>query len=116
MQNDIKDTSNHGIYHNKRFKALAEMRDLRISRHGKYGWMITEPTEQLLDFCISNQLEDIQIVRQTLLSPIRVPGNHPTVISPRKPSSRSISYFLQVVKITNVRSITGKRKDMEEIE
>ena len=87
MQNDIKDTSNHGIYHNKRFKALAEMRDLKISRHEKYGWTITEPTEQLLDFCISNQLEDIQIVRQTLLSPIRVPGNHPTVISPRKPSS-----------------------------
>ena len=62
MQNDIKDTSNHGIYHNKRFKALAEMRDLKISRHEKYGWTITEPTEQLLDFCISNQLEDIQIV------------------------------------------------------
>lgn len=87
MQNDIKDTSNHGIYHNKRFKALAEMRDLKISRHEKYGWTITEPTEQLLDFCISNQLEDIQIVRQTLLSPIRVPDNHPTAISPRKPSS-----------------------------
>lgn len=87
MQNDIKDTSNHGIYHNKRFKALAEMRDLKISRHEKYGWTITEPTEQLLDFCISNQLEDIQIVRQTLLSPTRVPGNHPTAISPRKPSS-----------------------------
>ena len=87
MQNDIKDTSNHGIYHNKHFKALAEMRDLKISRHEKYGWTITEPTEQLLDFCIINQLEDIQIVRQTLLSPIRVPGNHPTAISPRKPSS-----------------------------
>lgn len=87
MQNDIKDTSNHGIYHNKHFKALAEMRDLKISRHEKYGWTITEPTEQLLDFCISNQLEDIQIVRQTLLSPIRGPGNHPTAISPRKPSS-----------------------------
>ena len=51
MQNDIKDTSNHGIYHNKHFKALAEMRDLKISRHEKYGWTITEPTEQLLDFC-----------------------------------------------------------------
>lgn len=87
IQNDIKDTSNHGIYHNKRFKALAEMRDLKISRHEKYGWTITEPTEQLLDFCISNRLEDIQIVRQTLLSPIKVPTDHPTAISPRKPSS-----------------------------
>ena len=68
-------------------KPLVQLGFPKISRHEKYGWTITEPTEQLLDFCISNQLEDIQIVRQTLLSPIRVPGNHPTVISPRKPSS-----------------------------
>lgn len=83
MQNHIKDTSNHGIYHNKRFKALAEARDLKISRHEKYGWTITEPTEKLLDFCIENQLEDIQIVRQSSLMLIGTPGKTVT----RKPSS-----------------------------
>lgn len=83
MQNHIKDTSNHGIYHNKRFKALAETRDLKISRHEKYGWTITEPTEKLLDFCIENQLEDIQIVRQSSFMLIGTPGKTVT----RKPSS-----------------------------
>lgn len=56
LQNNIKDTSNRGIYHNKRFKALAEERGLQISRHETYGWTITEPTEKTLDFCIINQL------------------------------------------------------------
>lgn len=83
MQNHIKDTSNHGIYHNKRFKALAEARNLKISKHEKYGWTITEPTEKLLDFCIENQLEDIQIVRQSAFSLIGAPGKTVT----RKPSS-----------------------------
>ena len=38
MQNNIKDTSNRGVYHNKRFKALAEERGLHIERHPRYGW------------------------------------------------------------------------------
>lgn len=68
MQNNIKDTSNNGVYHNKRFKSLAEERGLSISRHEKYGWTITEPTEETINFCIINGLDDIQIVRQTAFS------------------------------------------------
>lgn len=68
LQNNIKDTSNNGVYHNKRFKQLAEERGLAISRHDKYGWTITEPTEETLNFCIVNGLDDIQIVRQTAFS------------------------------------------------
>ena len=91
LQNNIKDTSNRGIYHNKRFKALAEERGLQISRHETYGWTITEPTEKTLDFCIINQLEDIQIVRQTAYS-IGISGGKAgsgstPVARPKKPSS-----------------------------
>ncbi len=68
MQNGIKDTSNNGVYHNKRFKELAEDRGLHIERHEKYGWTITEPTEETLEFCIDNSLEDIQIVRGSGIS------------------------------------------------
>lgn len=68
MLKDIKDTSNNGVYHNKRFKELAEDRGLHIEKHDKYGWTITEPTEETLEFCINNQLEDIQIVRQSSFS------------------------------------------------
>lgn len=90
IQSGIKDTSNNGVYHNKRFKALAEERGLSITRHEKYGWTITEPTEVVLDFCIENHLEDIQIVRQSSYS-IGISGGKSgsgkTVIRPRKPSS-----------------------------
>ena len=65
MQNGIKDTSNRGVYHNRTFKELAEQRGLLISRHEKYGWTITEPTEETIDFCISYGLEDIEICRQS---------------------------------------------------
>lgn len=91
MQCGIKDTSNRGIYHNARFKALAEERGLSISKHEKYGWTITEPTEETLEFCISNGLEDIQIVRQPNYRFINPGGSKSPdgtkVITPRKPSS-----------------------------
>ena len=64
LQNDIKDTSNRGVYHNKNFKKIAEeMGHLQIEKHDKYGWTITYPTEDTLDFIIANGFEDIQLVR-----------------------------------------------------
>lgn len=59
----IKDTSRGNQYHNKRFKAEAEKRDLQIEYDSRIGWSITSPTENLLDFIIDNQLEDIRIGR-----------------------------------------------------
>ena len=48
MVNGIQDTSNGGRYHNKRFKAEAEQRDLQI-RYTKYaGHSATSPTEQFI--------------------------------------------------------------------
>ena len=93
IANDIKDTSNNGVYHNKRFKQLAEDRGLHIEKHEKYGYTITEPTEETIDFCINNQLEDIQIVRQSSYS-FGVSGGKsgngtPTVpTTPKKSSTR----------------------------
>lgn len=63
MQNDIKDTSNNGVYHNKRFKLLAEERGLSVIRHDKYGWATTEPTEETINFCIEYDLQEIKISR-----------------------------------------------------
>lgn len=68
MQNGIKDTSNRGVYHNKRFKALAEARGLIIEKHSRYGWTITEPTERIIKFCEEYGLGDIQISRRKQLS------------------------------------------------
>lgn len=60
---DIKDVSRGGSYHNKRFKAEAEKRGLSISYSEKIGWSITEPTEEILNFCIAYGLQDIYIHR-----------------------------------------------------
>lgn len=66
LQNNIKDTSNKGVYHNKKFKEIAETKGhLQIDRHEKYGWTITSPTEDTIDFCIAYGLEDIKINRNT---------------------------------------------------
>lgn len=91
LMNNIKDTSNRGVYHNKRFKALAEDKGLKIDRHEKYGWTITNPTEETLDFCIQYGLEDILINRQNpyTLKGIGLPkaGNGSEIPKRKKPSS-----------------------------
>lgn len=90
MQNNIKDCSNRGIYHNHRFKELAEARGLSISRHPKYGWTITEPTEETIEFCIKYGLEDIQLVRESPFM-VRVPGEKSgdgaPIRRPKRPTS-----------------------------
>lgn len=69
MENGIKDTSNGYVYHNKRFKKTAEeLGKIKIDRHEKYGWTISSPTEETIDFCIRNGLENIMIGRQSEFS------------------------------------------------
>jgi hypothetical protein len=62
-ENGIQDCSRGNTYHNKHFKEEAEARGLHVERSDKYGWSHTEPTEELLDFVIDNQLTDILINR-----------------------------------------------------
>lgn len=68
---NIKDTSRNYTYHNKKFKEEAEKRGLIIEHHDKYGWTITKPTEEIIEFCIKNKLEDIKINRmESYIPPI----------------------------------------------
>ena len=60
LEHGIKDTSNQGVYHNKNFKATAETHGLHIDHHPKYGWTVTSPTEELLDFIIFQGWQDIR--------------------------------------------------------
>ena len=61
MESGIKDTSNNGVYHNRRFKEQAEAHSLEVAHHDKYGWTITSPSEELLDFIIFQGWQDIQM-------------------------------------------------------
>ena len=59
----IKDTSRRGQYHNKTFRDEATKRDLIIDYDPRIGWSITSPSENLIDWIIANQLEDIHLGR-----------------------------------------------------
>lgn len=63
MQNGIQDCSRGGAYHNKKFKEAAEARDLKISYDPRIGWSITEPTEALCEFVVSQGWDDINMNR-----------------------------------------------------
>ena len=66
LMNNIKDTSNNGVYHNKRFKKIAEeMGHIQITKHDKYGFTISEPTEETIRFCLDYGFDDIKISRKS---------------------------------------------------
>ena len=59
----IKDTSRGCTYHNKNFKVQAEQRGLLIAHTPKYGWTLTTPSPELIEFVKSMQWDDIDISR-----------------------------------------------------
>lgn len=62
----LKDTSNNYVYHNSTFKREAESHGGAIVEKdpsGRYGWTITKPSEEMLDFILENSLTDILITR-----------------------------------------------------
>ena len=56
MVNNIKDTSNGGRYHNKKFKEEAEKRDLKIEYSKYVGYSITSPTDRFIQVMQENEL------------------------------------------------------------
>ena len=94
MENGIKDTSRGTTYHNKKFKQEAEKRALHIEHNERIGYSITTPTDELIQFCLDNDLTEILLERQEGFafvppSPGTKTGNPtPTPPTPtRKPSS-----------------------------
>ena len=88
-------TSQNGAYHNKRFKATAEAHGLIIGHHEKYGWTITSPSEELLDFIIFQGWQDIQMTEGLTWADMcgtgtasKGPGNNQTGAS-RPPKAKS---------------------------
>lgn len=61
--NGIQDTSNQNVYHNRKFKEVGEQHGLIINKHSRYGWTLTEPSENLINWCLINDLVYIDIYR-----------------------------------------------------
>ena len=66
MQNGIQDCSRGNTYHNKKFKEEAEKHMLHIEKHDKYGWTLTSPTDELLEYIMEKGWEDIDMGRGCL--------------------------------------------------
>lgn len=69
LQHEIKDTSRSYTYHNKKFKTKAESVGLIIEHNDKIGWSITSPSEELIDYIISKDWEEISLNRGLGFSP-----------------------------------------------
>lgn len=101
MQRGIQDTSNHGVYHNKKFKELAENTGLiTISQVPVYGWTVTEPTDKMLEFCMIYGFDDLKCTRGNFyIPPISPTGTATakTTISPdTRPKSSTRKYICPV--------------------
>lgn len=66
MQMGIQDCSRGGTYHNKKFKEEAEKHMISIEKHEKYGWTLTSPTDELLEYIMGKGWGDIDMGRGCL--------------------------------------------------
>lgn len=60
---NVQDCSREGTYHNKYFRHTAETHGLNVSRSDKYGWSITSPSDELLDWILDNDIQEIKLSR-----------------------------------------------------
>lgn len=61
--NGVQDCSRGNTYHNGKFRRAAEERGLIVTHSDKYGWSYTEPSDELLEFCLKFGLTEILINR-----------------------------------------------------
>lgn len=72
-ENNIKETSRGGKYHNGKFKAEAEKRGLECYQCGQYGWN-TKAGENLVEYAMEKGWNEIRIGRNNLPPIIRTGG------------------------------------------
>ena len=87
-EHGIKDTSNNCVYPNKDFRHIAETHGLEVEHHPKYGWTITSPALELLDFVEEQGWQDFQMVESLNLLDVRTP-RAATAVQERKPERKS---------------------------
>lgn len=67
-ENDIKEVSRGGKYHNGKFKEEAEKRGLECYKCGQYGWN-TRPTDKLVEYAMERDWNEIRIGRHSFQFP-----------------------------------------------
>lgn len=84
----IQDCSRDGSYHNRKFAKEAEKHMLHIEKDEKYGWTITSPTDELLEYILLQGWEEIEMCRETGLFGIAsIPGGKAGGNAPGRPTT-----------------------------
>lgn len=63
LQRGIQDCSRGGSYHNRKFRDEAVKHMIAIEHHEKYGWTLTSPTDELLEYILLQGWEEIEMNR-----------------------------------------------------
>ena len=63
-ENDIQECSRGGVYHNGKFKELAEKIGLECFKTEKYGWN-TRPSDKMIQYALDNDWNEITLGRTT---------------------------------------------------
>lgn len=67
LTHGIKDVSNNGYYHNKKFKETAEAHGFHIEHHNTYGWTVTTLAEDTADWLAQQPgMDDFTASRKTV--------------------------------------------------
>lgn len=61
MQKGVKDTSRGYSYHNEKFRDEAQKHMISIEKDDKYGWTITKPTDELLEYILEKGWSEIDM-------------------------------------------------------
>lgn len=97
MYNDtvlkVQDCSRCGMYHNKHFKQTAERVGLIVTKSEKYGYAHTAPSDDLIEWILNVNLQEIKINRNEP-NGIRVTGGKTgsAAATGKASSSHSIKY------------------------
>ena len=108
FMNGIQDVSANGVYHNLKFKKVAKEHMLKISKHEKYGWTITEPSEELISRVDQHGLVDIPVYREEFVmfgtgtggSDSGNSGGMDGILKPPKKKCSTRKYTCPVCKLT----------------
>ena len=80
MYNDtvlnVQDCSRQGTYHNKQFKTTAESVGLIVTKSDKYGYAHTAPSDDLIEWILNNDIQEIKLNRNE--GGIRITGGNNT--------------------------------------
>ena len=99
--NGVQDCSRGNTYHNRRFKEAAESRGLIITHTDKYGWSHTEPSDELLAFCLRFGLTEILINRnEATYFRVGGTGTHDGANSPPPRISSTRKYICPCCKMS----------------